>query len=235
MAQQLFTKVGQQMLTKIGQQMLTKIDQQLFHTIETDGRLAGANQQMFLTYTIAFFHTLPILLFGAGSAVIPLLFYVQQMSQLHINHPDFFRKFENGYVIRRSNQFWAGLSSDLVIEQTLMRSLKTCGGLTRGSGLSDEQRALWTMSTPISAQYNAAMQEFIKLSYCTSEQHKDLTQARMNRDLVDLEKINSKLMGCSPFSPDCGSFFIKEHCQWRCGSSICKCSRIPRGRARDHG
>src|SRR6218665_3422664 len=73
-------------------------------------------------------------------------FYVQQMGQLHINHPDVFRKFENGYhFIRRSNQFWAGLSSDLVIEQTLMRSLKTCGCLTRGSGLSDEQRALWTM------------------------------------------------------------------------------------------
>src|SRR6218665_312915 len=50
--QQMLTKIGQQMLMKIGQQMLTKIDQQLFHTIETDGRLAGANQQMFLTYTI---------------------------------------------------------------------------------------------------------------------------------------------------------------------------------------
>src|SRR6218665_4004645 len=50
--QQMLTKIGQQMLTKIGQQMLTKIDRQLFHTIATDGRLAGAKQQMFLTYTI---------------------------------------------------------------------------------------------------------------------------------------------------------------------------------------
>ena len=48
----MLTKLGQQMLTKLGQQMLTKIDRQLFHTIETDGRLAGAKQQMFLTYTI---------------------------------------------------------------------------------------------------------------------------------------------------------------------------------------
>src|SRR6218665_1165721 len=60
MVQQLFTKIDQQMLTKIGQQlfkkldqqMLTKIGQQMFHTIETDSRQAGANQQMFLTYTI---------------------------------------------------------------------------------------------------------------------------------------------------------------------------------------
>src|SRR6218665_2848735 len=52
-------------------------------------------------------------------------FYVQQMGQLHINHPDVFRKFENGcHVIRRSSQFWAGLSSDLVTEQTLMGSLR---------------------------------------------------------------------------------------------------------------
>ena len=130
-------------------------------------------------------------------------FYVQEMNQLHIKHPDVFRKFQNGYhVIRRSNQFWAGLSSDLVIEQTLMRSLKTCGGLTRGSGMSEEQIALWTMSTPISAQYNAAMQEFTNLSYSTSEQHKELTSARMSRDLLDLQKISSKLIGCSPFSPE---------------------------------
>jgi len=40
------------MLTKIGQQMLTKLGQQMLHTIETDGRQAGANQQMLLTYTI---------------------------------------------------------------------------------------------------------------------------------------------------------------------------------------
>jgi len=45
-------KLGQQMLRKLGQQMLTKIGRQLFHTIETDARQAGANQHMFLTYTI---------------------------------------------------------------------------------------------------------------------------------------------------------------------------------------
>ena len=48
-------------------------------------------------------------------------FYVQEMSQLHINHPAVFRKFKMGFhVIRRSSQSWAGLSSDLVIETTLI-------------------------------------------------------------------------------------------------------------------
>ena len=130
-------------------------------------------------------------------------FYVQEMGQLHINHPDVFRKFEKGFhVIRRSSQLWAGLSSDLVIETTLMRSLKTTGGMTRGSGMSEKQRALWTMSRPITSEYNNAMQEFTNLSYKTSEQHKDLTEARMKRDAADLEKISSKLVVWSPFSPD---------------------------------
>ena len=60
-----------------------------------------------------------------------------------------FTKFEKGFhVIRRSNQLWASLTSDLVIKTTLMRWLKT-GGMTHGGRMSEEQRAIWTMSRPI--------------------------------------------------------------------------------------
>jgi len=68
--------------------------------------------------------------------------------------------------------------------------------------MSEQQTAVWTMSSPISAEYNIAMQEFTDLSYTTSEQHKDLTEARMKRDLGDIEKIGTKLAECSPFSTD---------------------------------
>ena len=96
--------------------------------------------------------------------------YLQNMSQLESSHPDVHAKFTAGFhVIRRSNQFWAGLSSDLVIEQTLMRSLKSSGGLTHGSGMTEEMRALWTMSKPVTARFNNAMQEFTDLVFSTSE------------------------------------------------------------------
>ena len=58
------------------------------------------------------------------------------------------------------------------------------------------------MSRPITSEYNVAMQEFTNLSYTTTEQHKDSTEARTKRDAVDLEEINSKLEAWSPFSPD---------------------------------
>ena len=112
-------------------------------------------------------------------------------------------KFVNGqHVVRRSNKFWAGLSSDLVIEQTLMRSLKTSGGLTHGSGINEEKRSLLTMSMPVTAMYNIAMQDFNNLTYTTSGQHKKTTDARLNRDIHDLAKINSRLIPFAPFSED---------------------------------
>ena len=59
--------------------------------------------------------------------------YLQQMSHLQDEHPEVCQYFHAGlYVERRSDHHWASLSSDLIIEQLLMRSMKASGGLTRG-------------------------------------------------------------------------------------------------------
>ena len=50
------------------------------------------------------------------------------------------------------------------------------------------------MSRPKTSEYNVAMQELTNLSYTTTEQHKESTEARKKREAVDLEEIN--------FSPD---------------------------------
>ena len=83
-----------------------------------------------------------------------------------------------------------------------MRSLKSTRGLTHGSGMSEQQRAYWTMSSHITSEYNNSMQAFTDLLYTTSGQHKDLANARMKLDIGDLKKINDKLAKCSPFSSD---------------------------------
>ena len=83
-----------------------------------------------------------------------------------------------------------------------MRSLKSTGGFTHGSKMTEEQRALWTMSAPITSEFNIAMQVFNDLTYTTSEQHKESTGARIERDRSDLTKISTKLNAFSPFSSD---------------------------------
>ena len=65
------------------------------------------------------------------------------MSCLQDDHPEIYKHFEDGlHVIRRRDRYWAGLSSDIVIEQVLIRSIKTSGGLTRGRGITEQQQTI---------------------------------------------------------------------------------------------
>lgn len=82
------------------------------------------------------------------------------MSNHQNEHPEVYRDFVSGFhVVRRSNRHWAGLPMDLVIEQVLMRSLKTSGELTRGRGMTEQQRLIWLLSMPACAETNRSTQE----------------------------------------------------------------------------
>ena len=75
---------------------------------------------------------------GHGNYLKSAYLYLQSMTNLEHDAPSVFHKFMNGlHVVRRSDQYWTGLGCDLRIEQSLMRSLKTIGGLTRGRGISE--------------------------------------------------------------------------------------------------
>ena len=61
--------------------------------------------------------------------------YLQNMTALKQNNAKVHEMFKDGnFVVRRSEHNWSGLPADLLIEQVLMRTLKSTGGLTRGSG-----------------------------------------------------------------------------------------------------
>ena len=115
--------------------------------------------------------------------------YLQTMFELLNTHPEVYASFISGlHVTRRSDRFWAGLSSDLMIEQVLMRSLKTSGGLTRGRGMSEMQRLTWLMSLAACADMSDAMQELTSVAYASSDQHKEMTKARKDKDARIQEK-----------------------------------------------
>jgi 5'-3' exonuclease len=129
--------------------------------------------------------------------------YLQKMTKLEDTHPNVYQQFTQGlHVVRRSDRFWAGLSPDLVIEQALMRSLKTSGGLTRGRGMTETQRLVWCLSRPVCAEVNMAMQQLTSITYQTSEQHKDISQARQTRDSRDCSTLLSFIDWRSPFEAD---------------------------------
>ena len=60
-------------------------------------------------------------------------FYLQEMKELPNTHPWLYAKFINVmHHVKRSNKHCNGLSTDLAIKQSLMRSVKSRVGLSQG-------------------------------------------------------------------------------------------------------
>ena len=87
----------------------------------------------------------------------------------------------------------------MIIEQVLMRSIKTTGGLTRGTGMTESQRLMWLPSTPAYAQVNCTMQELTEVSYTSSGQHKNVSKARQDRDMANTLEVLEYLTPRSHF------------------------------------
>ena len=129
--------------------------------------------------------------------------YLQNMLCLKDKHPDVWAGFQIGHhVIQRSDRYWCGLSTDLVIEQVLMRSVKSRGGLTRGRGMSEPQHLVWFLSMPACAQINLSMQTLTGLRYETSDQHKDVSKSRKQSDTEDTLKLLAAFKQWNPFIED---------------------------------
>ena len=84
--------------------------------------------------------------------------YLHLMLDLPSSHPWLHGQFPKGlFTVRRSNRFWAGLWPDLVIEQVMMRSIKSRGGLTWGSGLTENVCTTWIYSMYATAKYHQTL------------------------------------------------------------------------------
>ncbi|KAJ8049891.1 hypothetical protein HOLleu_02834 [Holothuria leucospilota] len=80
--------------------------------------------------------------YGHNHYVKSVQIHLQDMLELIETNPDVYNRFSSGlFVIRRSDRFWAELPSDLVIEQALMRTIKTTGGATYST--SDQHKDLF--------------------------------------------------------------------------------------------
>ena len=154
----------------------------------------------------ALFEMLPFLAAsGHNNYTKSLWIYLQQMSSLKDDCPVVYDHFQKGFhVVRRSERFWGGLSTDLIIEQVLMRSMKTSGGLTRGRGMNENQRLTWVMAMPSCAEFNRTMQKLSGVYYNSGEQNKDISKARQDRDWKDIRTVLFCLRDRNPFCSEAG-------------------------------
>lgn len=98
--------------------------------------------------------------------------YLQDMLEIEKTLPaEEFKKFigEGYFTIRRTKKFLSGIFSDMTIEQTYMRNVKSTSGLTHGRGVTLAVLAKWLASLPISVMINEQLEQFCHLNlsmYC---------------------------------------------------------------------
>jgi hypothetical protein len=126
--------------------------------------------------------------------------YLQMMRDLPDSHPWLYSMFQKHgfHSIRRSDRFWAGLSTDLVIEQTMMKTIKGRGGLTRGRGFDENVRSVWVHTLHQCAGVHLAMTSMTGL-HSSTQQHVDVGKSRANRDCRDMQKVLDWLDCNDPF------------------------------------
>jgi len=128
--------------------------------------------------------------------------YLQMMLELQDTHSWLYEQFMcNGFhTVRRSDRYWSGLWTDLVIEQVLMRSLKSHGGLTHGRGLTESVRLTWIHSMHSCADIHCAMTKLTQLPHTSTDQHREMGTTRAKRDGADMSKILAWFEVKDPFS-----------------------------------
>ena len=58
--------------------------------------------------------------------------------------------------------------------------------------MSGNQTTNWTVSRPVTPEYNISMHEFANMSCTIIKQYKDSAEGRMESDSADLDDISSK-------------------------------------------
>ena len=102
--------------------------------------------------------------------------YLEMMMNLEKEYPWLYKRFNDDclFFVRWSEQYWAGVWSELSTEQIMMRSLKSRGGLTRGNRFTESVGTLWIYSMHASATYHNALSTLTRTVHKTSNQHKEL-------------------------------------------------------------
>lgn len=128
--------------------------------------------------------------------------YLQDMKGLEkIMDSEEYEKFtQNGYfTVRRTDKFFSGVHSDQIIEQTLMKSMSVESGPFK-RGATDNVVYKWIRGGICTKDILEGIENFCNVSFNTSQQHHDTTDARIKRDEEDVFKLVKWLQMHNPFS-----------------------------------
>ncbi|CAH0381987.1 unnamed protein product [Bemisia tabaci] len=128
--------------------------------------------------------------------------YLQDMADLEskLSEGELERFVGEGYfTIRRGDKYWSGTWTDMIIEQNLMRAMKSSGGLTRGRGMSDSVIGKWIGAGPLMLRIVHNLENFCQIEVESGEQHHDLRTSFFKREKSVLNKVEVWFQTNDPF------------------------------------
>ena len=93
-----------------------------------------------------------------------------------------------------------GIWTDLTIEQTLIRSIKSRGGLTEGRGMTESVHHFCVLSLSHSSAVHYAMMQLTGVQVESSEQHADMSNSQRQHDYKDCKRFVDWLTTRNPFN-----------------------------------
>lgn len=133
--------------------------------------------------------------------------YLQDMVDLELHmDPQEYDAFTKGgfFTIRRTDKAWAGISRDMLIEQTLNRFFGT--DLKHGRGVTPSVVTRYLLAMPAAFTIMEQLEDYCEIRTANSEQHVDLKPSRIARDEQDIEKLMFWLDSHNPF--DCRNSLV---------------------------
>lgn len=111
-----------------------------------------------------------------------------------------FGAYKQNHSVRRSDLYFAKISTDQTIEQTLMKTMKIEGGPFR-RGATPSVVFKWIRAMLFTTDVVDGMEEFCRVSFKSSYQHIDASDSRINEDSKAVDKITQFFQIHNPF-PD---------------------------------
>ena len=118
---------------------------------------------------------------GHNNYVKSCRLYLLSITTLETTYPHVYEQFMVGnHTVRRSSKQWAGIWTDLSIEQILMKSLKGKGRVI-GRGITENVLNVWTKTMHRCAEVTDAL-NIVSFSSNSEVQHKETSASRVKRD-----------------------------------------------------
>ncbi|XP_050518957.1 uncharacterized protein LOC126893059 [Diabrotica virgifera virgifera] len=127
--------------------------------------------------------------------------YLQDMLQLNeVMDPSIYQRFREGFfIVRRSDKLCCGTSTDMIIEQSMMKSMKTHGGISRGRSTKESVISKWVYGMHAMNTVCEGLQVLANVRMDTTDQHVDASDSRLIKDAKDIKKLLDWFSSHDPF------------------------------------